>query len=494
MATSPLLVSLAVGASVLGVVLSFMLRSTSDGRIVNLGGIPILNAWKFFSKRYDFMSAGFRKAGGLPFSFRILQYRVVAVSGTEARKHFFNDPTLGFVEGYRILIGGPKMEDIDIKTDVLEDISGVHKRLNLLLKRERISETLPTFLEDINRRMLGWGQGSNGSINPFKEVYDLVLQMTVRMATCQEIAKDVDVIKKIDKMYWDIELSSTPTRLLLPWIPSPSKKLGEKAMMGLYLLFLKYVQDGRAAGAETNDPIDVLIRNGDSDNDIVEVIIGAVFTGFVNTGVNTCWALLYLGTHPQWRERARKELDGLISRHTSTSPAGEPFHRLLSSIPFDAWESELPIVDLIIRETIRLSFNVTVPRRNLGKDIVIQDTVVKKGDFLVYSLGDANLNPEIYRNPEEFDPGRFEEGREEDKKVHFGYLGWGAGRHPCAGMRIARLEIKLVLAMLLLGYDYTLVDGKGRPTNVLPKPNRNDIQQARPMGETVYMKFKRVRD
>lgn len=44
-------------------------------------------------------------------------------------------------------------------------------------------------------------------------------------------------------------------------------------------------------------------------------------------------------------------------------------------------------------------------------------------------------------------------------------------------MRIAKLEIKLTLAMLLLGYDYQLVDGQGLATNVIPKPDRNDIQQ-----------------
>jgi len=51
------------------------------------------------------------------------------------------------------------------------------------------------------------------------------------------------------------------------------------------------------------------------------------------------------------------------------------------------------------------------------------------------------------------------------------------GRHPCAGMKVAKLEIKLILAMLLVGYEYTLVDGSGKYPKTFPKPDRNDIQQ-----------------
>ena len=43
-------------------------------------------------------------------------------------------------------------------------------------------------------------------------------------------------------------------------------------------------------------------------------------------------------------------------------------------------------------------------------------------------------------------------------------------------MRVAKLETKILLAMMLLGYDYTIVDGHGKQTtrSQLPVPNRND--------------------
>ena len=54
------------------------------------------------------------------------------------------------------------------------------------------------------------------------------------------------------------------------------------------------------------------------------------------------------------------------------------------------------------------------------------------------------------------------------------------GRHPCAGMKIAKLEIKLVLAMILLGYEYELVDGKGNYPKAVPEQDRNNNLQVSP--------------
>ena len=84
-------------------------------------------------------------------------------------------------------------------------------------------------------------------------------------------------------------------------------------------------------------------------------------------------------------------------------------------------------MDLIIRETIRLTQNSTFLRRNVGKDMEMQGVAIQKGDFLAYAVSEVHMNEDIYAEPEKFDPARFEVGREEDRKVDFGYLGWGVG-------------------------------------------------------------------
>ena len=70
-----------------------------------------------------------------------------------------------------------------------------------------------------------------------------------------------------------------------------------------------------------------------------------------------------------------------------------------------------------------------------------------------------------------FDPSRYE--RQEDRKQPYAFVGWGAGRHPCLGMRFAKLEVKCIIAMFLTGYDYNVVDESGSVVTEMPVPDRN---------------------
>ena len=52
---------------------AFFLRPKASDKIHDLGGIPILTAWDFFKKRFDFVQVHFEKSGGKMFRFRVLQ-------------------------------------------------------------------------------------------------------------------------------------------------------------------------------------------------------------------------------------------------------------------------------------------------------------------------------------------------------------------------------------------------------------------------------------
>jgi len=277
----------------------------------------------------------------------------------------------------------------------------------------------------------------------------------------------------------------------LPWFPGPAKIAKEKATLDLYLLIRKYVRIRREAKTPSTDPIDFLIANGDSDNTVIGTVMGFIFAAVINTGVTVCWALLNLAANPKWKELITKEYNTLVANHTNTLST-EPLHKRLASIPLNAWEDELPSVDLFIRETLRFTMIGSALRRNVQRDITVDGVTIKRGDFIVYSMSEAHMNPDIYSNPTSFDPDRYIEGREEDKKETFAFTGWGAGRHPCAGIKIAKLETKVVLALMLLGYEYELVNKFGKYPDTLPVPDRNDVIKVRPLGEPCYLRFERI--
>jgi hypothetical protein len=120
------------------------------------------------------------------------------------------------------------------------------------------------------------------SLSPDKCVHNdqLVFQMTVRMATCRELAENKQAIENVRRHYFDMERNNTPVSLLLPWFPSPAKVLRTKATLQLYFLIKKYVTMRRETKIPSSDPIDLLIANGDSNEVITTVSALDVFYNF----------------------------------------------------------------------------------------------------------------------------------------------------------------------------------------------------------------------
>jgi len=185
-----------------------------------------------------------------------------------------------------------------------------------------------------------------------------------------------------------------------------------------------------------------------------------------------------LAIYPEWREKCKKEIQDLLSRHLDDPPSPAALYEKLGAIPVSAWEDELPILDACIRETQRRSLAGVAFRRNLRDEMRIGEQVVKPGDFLAYSLADVHLNPKYYPEPHKYDPDRWLRP-DPVPNAAYTFLGWGVGRHPCTGMKVAKLEMKLILAFFLTRYEYDLVDGDGKFPDPLPVPNRNDIHQVR---------------
>jgi hypothetical protein len=127
---------------------------------------------------------------------------------------------------------------------------------------------MPTLFDDIHERMEDWG--SEGKMSPFKDIYELVFQMIVRMASCQELASNPAMIRKMSDLYWKLEKSATPVGLLFPWFPGTAKKNKENAINGLYEMLSHYVHLRREAEVPSLDVIDVLIADGMDNSSIVQ--------------------------------------------------------------------------------------------------------------------------------------------------------------------------------------------------------------------------------
>jgi cytochrome P450 len=93
----------------------------------------------------------------------------------------------------------------------------------------------------------------------------------------------------------------------------------------------------------------------------------------------------------------------------------------------------MPVIESVIRETLRILGSGTPLRRNLADDLRVAGKTIDKGAFMVYNSADVHLNERFYPEPLKFDPDRFNLIGEDDTQGKAPFLAWGTGRHPCAG-------------------------------------------------------------
>ena len=93
-----------------------------------------------------------------------------------------------------------------------------------------------------------------------------------------------------------------------------------------------------------------------------------------------------------------------------------------------------------IEETLRYDSSFIAWRRIALEDTKIGDVDIPRGAKLMLSLGAANRDPNVYEDPDKFDPTR------ERPKDH---LSFGRGIHFCLGAHLGRVELKIMLDQLL---------------------------------------------
>ncbi|GAM91125.1 hypothetical protein ANO11243_091720 [Dothideomycetidae sp. 11243] len=348
-------------------------------------------------------------------------------------------------------------------------------------------------------------QRQSGTFDPFEDIYATVFQLTMHTVGCNEAASDRAVSDKLLYFFDKVEAAGTPTVIMFPWFPSLAKL--QRVIYGgrIYMMFDEFVKTRVAEGRREDDALQHYMDNGDDTlkiikvnfshhvpfvnrhADILQLVIGALYAGQVNSGLNAAWVLMFLAANAEWRDACRREVETIATKHDADT--SRPLSERLVAVPLTAWESDFPIGEACLRETIRMNSCGTAFRQNLSdQPVQIADgEVIPSGWFATCAMADVHYNPEFYPDPTRWDPSRFLTSA---TSPHAGndvpFIGWGTGRHPCSGQRFAKLEQNLIVAFFVAEFgDFELTDmAKG-----LPQANINAASVQKPSKKSQWITY-----
>ncbi|KAL8941827.1 MAG: hypothetical protein Q9216_002027 [Gyalolechia sp. 2 TL-2023] len=109
-----------------------------------------------------------------------------------------------------------------------------------------------------------------------------------------------------------------------------------------------------------------------------------------------------------------------------------------------------------------------------GNHVLSDGTVLPTGAHICMPVNAIQMDPEVTAAPEIFDGFRYYKQRRNPGEGHLHQfattekhiLNFGHGKYACPGRFFASLEIKVILARLIMNYDFKFVNGQGRPSNL----------------------------
>ena len=197
-------------------------------------------------------------------------------------------------------------------------------------------------------------------------------------------------------------------------------------------------------------------------------VLVMLIAGHETTAAVLTWTMYLLATNPEELKKAQKEVDAVVA-----DPGGAPTVeeiRLLKNTRLALAESMrlYPAPPILIRRALE---DVTLPEGGMGKQITL-----KKGTDCFIAVWNLHRSPDLWENPEAFDPSRFTRRFENpgikgwngfdpdaftglypnEQSTDFAYVPFGGGQRRCAGDMFAMMEATSALSVLLKRFDWEL--------------------------------------
>ena len=409
------------------------------------GAAPMIGHMaQFFRDPVAVLKRGYQSKGRM-FAFRILGRNMNVMLGPEHNKFFFEetDKLLSIRESmpFFIKMFSPQFYSFAEMDEYLKQRAIIMPRFKAASMKQYVGVMTEESMNLVNRL------GDEGEFDLISTLGPVVMDIAAHSFMGREFHE------KLGHQFFELfrEFSGGMEFVLPLWLPTPKLIRSQRAKKKLHAILQQWIEKRRAEPLEEPDFFQTMIETRYPDGTPVpdeiirHLILLLVWAGHETTAGQVSWALADLLQNPDYLAVIRAELTQVLGASGGSDMT---------------WEQAIAMqkMDLSLRETERLHPVAFILSRKANEDIVRDGYRIAKGDFVLLAPSVSHRMTETFVEPDRFNPERFNAERADAQIESNSLIGFGGGVHRCAGVNFARMEMKVLLAVLLQHYDMVLLD------------------------------------
>lgn len=440
-------------------------------------GLPILgNMVAFARNSLGLVWDGYARKGPV-FTVRFGHKRLTFLIGSAAHECFFkgSDAELDQSEPYRF---STPVFGKDVVYDAPLDKRLQHFRILSMTLRVNMLETyVPMMVSEAEQFFANWDE--EGEVDLLEELSNLIVLTGSRCIMGREVRENL--FGEVSHLIHDLDQGMQPISVLAPHLPTEAHRKRDKARRDMAELFRPIIEARRDGRTKGEDMLQWLVeatyrgtKEPFTDDEIVGILIAAIFAAQHTSSATVTWLGMHLAHDKLLMSRVRAEQEDVLGHSNGVLDyAALAKMDLLHASMKEGLRMHPPLIFLMRK--------VLETRTALGGKYEIP-----AGDYVIVSPSITGMLPDVYAEPEKFDPDRFLEPRNEDRAAPYSFLAFGSGRHACMGEMFGYLQVKTVWSTALRLFDFEPVG------DAVPEPNY-DALVVGPKPGTCIVKYKRRR-
>ena len=409
------------------------------------GSVPFLgHVGEFFRDPVAVLKRGYKSKGRM-FAFQILGRRMNVMLGPEHNKFFFEetDKLLSIRESmpFFIKMFSPKFYSFADMDEYLRQRAIIMPRFKAASMKQYVGIMAEESLNLVERL------GDEGEFDLVTTLGPVVMDIAAHSFMGREFHE------KLGHEFFELfrDFSGGMEFVLPLWWPTPKMLRSQRAKKKLHVILQDWIEKRRAEPLDEPDFFQGMIETKYPDGTRVadeilrHLILLLVWAGHETTAGQVSWALADLVQNPDYMAVIRSELQSVLGGSDARDMS---------------WEQALAMqkMDLALRETERLHPVAFILSRKASADIERDGYHIRKGEFVLLAPSVSHRMTETFVEPDRFNPERFNPENAEAQIESNSLIGFGGGMHRCAGVNFARMEMKVLVAILLQHYDLELLD------------------------------------